>query len=399
MKLSNHPIWNGIKPYKKSAHLARFFLAKQYARLIPSDKFIGIVGSVGKTTTALACKNVLQEKYLTISTLETNANTPNLDPIFNLPMTILRVRPKIEKVILEMGIEHPGEMDIYLSLVKPKTAIVTRLTHEHTEYFGSLESAIENEVRIVKTLPDDGIAILNWDDINCRKVAEETSAKVIFYGSDQKHCHVWVSNKRIEDYETVFELNYGVERIEIKSKLLGFHQIYPIMAAAALGVINNISLTTIKRGIEKIEPAPHRLQVLEGINNSIILDDTYNAQPVAVEEALETLNQVSARRRVVVLGEMRELGEYSEKMHRDIARKVFADKIDIVIAGQGDAQYYVDELIKLGFAENRIFPGLQNPEIVSKLNKMLTKGDVVLIKGSRGVRLDEVVKKVVKGRR
>lgn len=394
--IKKHPIWEGspiwgkVGNFKKNAHLARFFVAKQFAKLFPRQMFVGITGSVGKTLTTKACFEVLSEKYETISTQD------DLDPIFNIPLTILKIRPKIKKVILEMGIEYPGEMDYYLSFVKPATGILTGVSFAHSEFLGSPDEIIIEKSKLIEHLPEGGFAILNYDDVIVRKIAEKTKAQVIYYGLDEGKCDVWAGNIKIKDFKTIFELNYRVERVEIKSSILGVHQIYPLLAAASLGIVNSIPLTTIKKALEKLTLPPHRMNILNGFNGSIIIDDTHNAPFKAVEEALETLNYVPARRRIVVLGEMRELGSFSEKLHRLIAQKIFKDKIDFVILGTGEAKIINDELIKLGFFPEKIYSNLQNPQIVSKLLKILSKGDVVLIKGARATKLDEVVKKIAR---
>lgn len=393
--IKKHPIWKGndlwgtIGPWKKGAHLVRFFIARQFAKFFPRSLFVGVTGTVGKTTTIACCKEVLEQKTACLTT------QANLDPIFNIPITLLKVRKNIGKVLLEMGVEYPGEMDYYLSLVRPATAIVTRVSYQHSQFLGDQEKIASEKAKLVEELPEDGLAILNWDDPLVREMSKKTKANVIFFGSDPKHCHVWIDKIKIEDFKTRFELNVGVERVEIKSNILGLNQVGS-MAATALGVSMNIPLTTIKKGLEQVEPPPHRLQAVHGVNSSIILDDSYNAAPVSVEEALEILNLVSAKKRIVVLGETRELGEFSEQMHRQVARRIYKNKVDAVITAGGDTKYVVDELKKLGFSSQRVHDNLQNPQISAKLSKMLSKGDVVLIKGSRGVRLDEVVKKIMR---
>ncbi len=397
MDISKHPIWSQVTPYKtkipvfkKPFHLLRFKLARQYAKLFSNEAFIGITGSVGKTTCVQISREVLSEKYVTISTI------PNLDPILNIPITILKMRPTIKRAILEMGVEYKGDMDFYLSLVRPKTAVVTQIYFAHSEFLGSIEEIVEEKGKLVEQLPEDGIAILNWDDPNSRKLAEKTKARIVFFGKDKKNCTIWADNIVIENFQTIFELNCGVERVQVVYKLLGEHQIYPALAAAALGLAHGVPLIRIKNALERVEPSEHRLQAVSGHNGSVILDDTYNSSPIAVEGAIDTLMKIPARRRILVLGEMRELGKYSEKLHRQIAQKIYQEKIDLVLLGGGDAKYIADELRSLGFLDDRIEQDLQNSQIVSRLLKMLSKGDICLIKGSRAIRLDEVVKRVMK---
>ena len=142
MYIASHPIWKNTTPYKtkisaykKPFHIARIYMAKQYAKLFPRSMFIGITGSVGKTTTATAAAFVLSQKFSVVRTKS------NLDTILNLPLTIFKINPKVKRVILELGIEYPGEMDFYLSLIKPATAIVTTISYQHTEYLNSLKES------------------------------------------------------------------------------------------------------------------------------------------------------------------------------------------------------------------------------------------------------------------
>lgn len=395
--ITTHPIWDQttvyktrIPAYKKPLHLLRIYLARQYAKLYSKNVFIGITGSVGKTTCVQASVAVLSQKFKTLATI------PNLDPILNIPKTLLKLTPQIKKVVLEMGIEYIGEMDFYLSLVKPSTVVVTKISYAHSEFLGDLDQILQEKGKLVKQLDVSGVAILNFDDAISKKLAKECKGSIVYFGTDPQNCIVWAGNIKIEDFKTTFELNLGVERVKVNLQLLGVHQVYPVLAAAALGVVNDIPLTKIKLALESLQPSEHRMQIHSGPNGSVILDDTYNSSPAALDAAIDTLLQVSARRRVLVLGEMRELGKYSENLHRQVAQRIFKEKIDLCFLGQGDAQIMADELKSLGFWEERLSYNLQNSQIVGKLLKTLGKGDVCLIKGSRAVRLDEVVKRITK---
>ncbi|MDD5415811.1 MAG: UDP-N-acetylmuramoyl-tripeptide--D-alanyl-D-alanine ligase [Candidatus Daviesbacteria bacterium] len=397
MDIAKHPIWDQVTPYKtkisafkKPFHLFRIYLAKQYARLYKPETFIGVTGSVGKTTCVEVAKAVLSQKYKTIST------KPNLDPVLNIPSTILRMNPAIQKVILEMGVEYKNEMDFYLSLVKPKIVVITKIAYAHSEYLGGIDGILEEKGKLVASLTPDGVAILNYDDPNCRKLAENCDGTVFYYGMDSKNCTVWAGNPKIENFATTFELNLGVERVKVNFQLLGLHQVYSALAGALLGVVSGIPLTKIKLALESIKPSEHRLQAVQGPGNSILLDDTYNCSPSALEASIDALLAVPARRRIVVLGEMRELGPYSEKLHRAVAQKIYKEKLDFVFLGQGDTEFIADELKSLGFREDRLESNLGNSDLVSKLLRILEKGDVCLIKGSRAVRLDEVVRRIAK---
>ncbi len=397
MDIYDHPIWKQTTPYKtkisafkKPFHLFRIYLAKQYVKLFPKKTFIGVTGSVGKTSTIQSAVAVLSQKFNTIST------KPDLDPILNIPDTLLQMSPAVKRVVLEMGIEYKGELDFYLSLIKPQTVIFTKIAYAHSQFLGGLKEIIEEKGKLIEQLEEDGVAILNFDDPISQELAKKCKGSVVYYGTDVQNCTVWAGNIKIENFQTVFELNLGVERVKVYFELLGSHQIYSALAAAALGVVNNIPLTKIKLALESVKPSNHRMQVLTGPNGSFILDDTYNSSPAALDAAIDTLLEVNARRRFLVLGEMKELGEYSEKLHRQVAQRIYKEKLDFVFLGQGDTQIIEDELKGLGYWEERVEGNLQNSQIVSRLLKNLGKGDVVLIKGSRAVRLDEVVKRIAK---
>lgn len=372
-----------IPIYKKPLHLLQIYLAKQYAKLYPKDMFVGICGSVGKTTCAKACLAVLSQKFKTIS------SKSNLDSTFNIPNTLLKVNPTIKKVILEMDVEYKGEMDFYLSLIKPMTVIITKIAYAHSEYLGDLDEIIES-------LPPEGVAILNFDDLNSKKLAARCKANILYFGTDNKNCTVWAGNIKIEDFKTSFELNLGVERVRVNLQLLGSHLVYSALAAATLGVSVDIPLTKIKLALESIQPEEHRMQPILGPNGSVILDDTYNSSPEAFGAAIDTLLQIPARRKILVLGEMKELGKNSEKLHREVAQRIYKEKLDLVLLGQGDTVFIAEELKELGFLEERLETNLANSQIVSRLLVSLGKGDICLIKASRAVRLDEVVKRVAK---
>jgi len=307
-----------MKPF----NFLRIYLARQYAKLYPSEMFIGVTGSVGKTTAVLACSAVLSRKYKTLST------KPNTDPISNVPSTLLRLNPSIKKVILEMGIEHKGEMDFYLSLVRPKISVLTRIAYAHNETLGSINEVLQEKGKLIESLDKDGIALLNWDDPNSKKLALNCKGTVLYYGMDPENCTIWAGNPKIENFATTFELNLGVERVKVNFQLLGLHQVYPALAASLLGVVHGIPLTKIKLALESIESSEYCLQAISGPNGSILLDDTYNSSPSELDGAIDTLLQIPARRRILVLGAMKELGLYSEQLHRLIAQRIYKEKLD-----------------------------------------------------------------------
>lgn len=367
----------------------KHYLARYYAKFYSQEMFVGITGSTGKTVCVAFGKAVLSRKYQTISTDDTN----NLS---NIPSTILKITPKIKKVILEMGIEGKDEVDYYLSIIKPKIAIVTNVAYDHNANIGNISSLLQEKRKLLDNLGKDGVAILNWDDPSCRKLADKYQGNVLYFGTDSTKCTIWADHAKIENFATTFELNLGVERVKVNLKMLGFHHIYPALAAALLGVVCGIPLTQIKLALETVESKEHYLQPLLGPNGSVILDDTYESSPNTLDSAIDTLLAVPARRRIIVLGEMKDLASFGEELNKSVAQRIYKEKLDFVFLGQGQIKIIADELQSLGFWEERLEVNLQNSQLVVKLLQILGKGDVCLIKGARSVRLDEVVKRIIK---
>src|SRR3990172_5197997 len=172
----NLDVYREVKTWKKPVHISRTLAAKHYLKLLPNLEIIAITGSVGKTLTQNAILSVLSQKYKTI------VGGENLDPTFRIPKTILSAKPWHQKMILECGVERPGDMDHYLSIINPKIAVVTAITPTHTKYFGDINGVFEEKVKLVKNLSKNSFAVLNADDPNVSKMAEMTKAQVKWYG-------------------------------------------------------------------------------------------------------------------------------------------------------------------------------------------------------------------------
>lgn len=373
-------------PFKRPTFLFKYYLSRQYVKLYSKDKFIAVCGSLGKTTTVRFSQKVLSQKFKTLSTQS------NKDHLVEVTSSLLKINPSYKKIILEFG-GLLGEMDLYSSLIQPKVVIVTNIAPQ-SDRLENPNGVFNETKRLLAQLPTDGIAILNWDDASCKKLSKEINASVIYFGTDPQNCSVWAGNAKIENFKTTFELNFGVERVKVELPLLGIHQIYPALAAAALGVAFGISLTKIKIALESTEGQEHKMQLFSGPNGSFLLDDTYSSSPMELEAAIDTLLQIPARRRILILGEMNNSINYSPEDFRKIAEKIYKEKLDFIYLGTGLIKSVFDELQSLGFWEERVEANLQNSQLVSRLLKTLSKGDVCLIKGSRVVRLDEVVKRV-----
>ncbi len=400
MKLENIQGWKSINPFKKHAYSLKLYMAKQYARLIPASKIIAITGTLGKSTTVALLDSIISQKMV-MSAPGATALQTSLENFLNLADGVFKITPKIEKAILELDPKNVGEVDNLAEFVKFNCLTITHFSELKESFPDESEQQAAAYEELVRMLPGQGTLILNWEDALVRRLSDKYKGRgdVVFFGFDEKNCHVWASNVRIEDLQTVFELNYGVERVEVRSNLLGHHQIIPVLAAASVAINMGFNLISVKKGIEKVNVLPGRMEVVTGLNNAVIIDDTYDGDTKALLEAIKTINLIPARRRILVLGEMAADIKTSEKIHLQIAREIYSNKIDLVLLGSGQAKYIEEELTKLGFIPERMLSGLQNPAIVANLIKILGKGDVVLIKGHPNLRFSEIVKKVSKLRR
>lgn len=380
----NWQVLREIAPFKKPYHLIRQYLAKWWADLF-FPIFIGISGSVGKTTTKEAVTAVLSQEFETLSTKD------NLDPVFNIPQTLLKIRPSTQMVVLELGIEYPNEMNYYLSLIQPDIGILTSLNFTHTEFLTNLDGVIAEKSKLVSNLPKEGWAILNYDDQNVVKLAAKTKAQVQLIGSNSKKCNIYYQNFRQDLKGSKFKLVIGKQSIDISWKLIGRHNVLSALAAVAVGLIYDLPLSKIKKGLETLTPQPHRLNVVSSKKGYVILDDSYNASPIAVKAAIDTLLDLAPnKRKIAVFGEMKELGEYAKKGHQEVAKKILDANLNQIYLAGGETKI-IDTYLKKEKFKSRIYFSADLKKLAHDLKRSLSKNDLVLIKGSRHTHLERIV--------
>ncbi len=351
---------------------------------------IGITGSAGKTSTKDMVTSVLSQAGETMSSYK------NIDPIYNIPTTILRCRPRTRYLVLEMGIEFPGEMDFYLWLAQPRIGVMTNINWTHTEFIGSLNDVIKEKGRLIESLPRRGFAILNIDDPQVRKLKGATKAKIIWYGSNSK---AQIKGKNIsftKDFKTKFTLEIEGEKQEVELSLLGQHFVSLALAAAAVGHINGMDIKLIKKGLEKVSPQPHRMIPLRLKNGTILIDDSYNANPIAVMGAIHLVSNIGKKRRkILVLGEMKELGRYEEKGHREVGKFAVEKGIGFIITLGSATRFVIDEALKGGIKKNSTFVAEDKEELLMKVKSVIKPEDIILVKGSRSLAMEEIVEELI----
>ena len=348
---------------------------------------VAITGSNGKTTT----------KELTAGVLGTRWEVLRPERSFNnqwgLPLTLLRLAPEHQATVLEIGTNARGEIAALTALASPTVGVVTTVAAVHTEFLGSLDGVREEKAGLVRALPADGVAVLNADDPRVAGMAGDTRARVVTYGRAAT-AHVRAVGDVLDDEEGLtLTLETGGERQPVTLALAGRHNVGNILAAAAVGVALGFPLGEIVLGLAGVRPVAGRC-VWRRAGDVTILDDTYNASPVSMRAALDTVaTHRRGRRLIVVLGDMLELGSIGDDAHREVGRQVAALPADELI-GVGRAMTLAVEAARAaGLAEARHLTTFE--DTVAHLLKRLTAGDLVLVKGSRGMRMERVVDALV----
>jgi UDP-N-acetylmuramoyl-tripeptide--D-alanyl-D-alanine ligase len=349
---------------------------------------VGITGSVGKTTTKEIVANVLEQRYTT------HRNEGNLNNEIGLPLTLLKLTPQVQRIVLEMGMYDLGEIASLCRLAKPRIGIVTNVGPTHLERLGSIERIAQAKSELVQALPSadaGGVAILNADDPLVRAMASRTSARVFTYGLDESS-DLWADEISSEGLEGIrFRFNYRKEVLHVHLPMLGRHSVHTALRAAAAGLVEGLSWTEILAGMQH-QRGQLRLMVVSGLRGTMVIDDTYNASPVSMLAALNLLQDIvnDSHRAVVVLGEMLELGSYEEEGHRLVGGRAAQVAAKLVTVGSR-ARWIAEEALAAGMKSTDVHPAANNNDAIAVLLGLIQPGDIVLVKGSRGLAMESIV--------
>jgi len=341
---------------------------------------IGVTGSVGKTTTKEIAAFVLSQRYRVIK------NDANYNNEIGLPLTLLKMTPRHERAVLEMGMYAPGEIRSLCELARPRAGVVMNVGPVHLERAGSIEAIAAAKAEIVEALPADGFAVLNGDDPRVRAMASKTKARAVLFGTSTD-CGVRGSDLESKGLEGIsFMLEYGGESLRVRTRLPGRHLLPNALAAAAVALVEGMKLDEVAQALA-VARIPLRLHVYRGRNDSTILDDTYNASPASMLAALELLADLPGRR-IAVLGDMRELGAEEEEGHRVVGRE--AARVAQVIYAVGELGHLIGEEAKrAGHPAVSLWPSKE--DAAKQLVSELQVGDVVLLKASRAMALETIL--------
>lgn len=367
-------------------------------RTRPDLHTIGITGSIGKTSTKELVAAVMRRRYRTLY------SQGNLNSEQGLPLTLLGLDFGDECAVLEMGMYALGEIATLCRLGRPRVGIVTNVGPVHLERLGSLENIARAKSELPRALPsadDGGVAILNWDDEHVRAMADVTKARVFRYGLTPES-DLWaeeISSAGMEGIRFRFHQRLPSGRIEslhVRVPLLGRHSVHTALRAAAAGLVFGLEWDEIIPGMQSM-PGQLRLVTAPGINGSTVLDDTYNAAPestIAALNLLADLTPAEGGRRIAVLGDMLELGEYSEEGHKLVGRRA-ADVVDLLVTVGPRGRSIGEEAAAAGYNPSALHLFPTDDDAVAFLHTELRPNDIVLVKGSRAVGMETVVTRIV----
>jgi UDP-N-acetylmuramoyl-tripeptide--D-alanyl-D-alanine ligase len=358
--------------------LARFWRAKFELRVI------GITGSVGKSTTKELVADVLSRRFKTIR------SPGNLNNEIGLPLSLMSLTDEHEYAVLEMGFYVPGEITELCSIARPQVGVLTNISQVHLERAGSMEAIVQGKGELVEALPPapEGVAILNYDDPRVLGLQGRTKARIFTYGLSPE-ADVWaneVEGLGLEGIRCV--VHYGDDHIHLRVPLLGRHSVHTVLRAAAVGLAEGLTWQEIAGGLQDTH-SQLRLMAVRGPGGALLLDDTYNAAPTSVIAALNLLEDLEGRR-IAVLGDMLELGEYEQRGHRMVGGRAAQVADQLITVGER-AHWIAEEARASGMSDEAVVEFEDGNQVTEYLRDRIGKGDVVLVKGSRGMQLDRVV--------
>jgi UDP-N-acetylmuramoyl-tripeptide--D-alanyl-D-alanine ligase len=358
-------------------------VAKHWRRKL-NIRVIGITGSVGKSTTKELVTSVLQQRYRTLK------NPGNLNNEIGLPLTVWRLSEGHDRAVLEMGFYVPGEIEFLCDIAKPQVGVITNIGTVHAERAGSQETIARGKAELVESLPPgpEGVAILNYNDPLVRDMAQVTNARVFFYGLDPE-ADLWADHIEGLGLDGIrFRLHYQGETIHLKVPMIGRHSVHTALRAAAVGLVEGLSWQEITNGLHEGH-MQLRLMAVRSKKDALLLDDTYNASPKSMLAALNLLDELEGRK-IAVLGDMLELGRYEHQGHEKVGIRA-AEVADILMTVGTLGKIMAESALQSGMREEQVYVFEDSDQVIKFLEEFLQAKDVVLVKGSHGMRMDRIV--------
>jgi len=348
-------------------------------------RFVGVTGSVGKTTT----KEFIRKAFDRF--LKTRATEGNLNNLIGVPKTISEVEEDDEAVILELGVDRPGEMQRLVRMAKPDVGVVTAITETHLERLGSMQGVFEEKSRLLRCLPEEGLAVVPEDSPFREDLIAVSRAPAVTFGTIYGADFLAVQPNLTTNGCYGFQLQTPSGEGEVQLHVPGFHQVEAATAAAAVAVSCGLPLEGVIEGLQSFAGLPGRCEIVELEKGITLIADHYNANPVSMTAAQRLIETFIERRRVFVAGEMWDLGERSGEFHEMVGGRLGSGSIALLVAVGPKTQRLVRGAKDAGFPHRSIRWFDTTEAAAEELPWLLEPGDVVLVKGSRGMKLEKVV--------
>lgn len=357
----------------------------RYYRNQFSVPFIAITGSVGKTTTKDMIACVLEQKY---HVLKTKGNFNNE---IGLPLTVFGLDSTHDIGVTEMGMSGFGEISRLVSIVSPKTAVITNIGQSHIEKLGSQQNILKAKMEVFEAFDENSLAILNGDDPLLFGLRGKLKFRTFYYGIFNQECDLLARDIVYHGEQgSSFRVNIGGQDRMMNVPVMGEHNIYNALAAIAIAMEYKIDFDGIVNGIMSFRPGKMRMNLLE-VNGIKIINDCYNASPASMKAAIGILKQLENRSRTIaVLGDMLEMGDWAPEAHKKVGENVVDQKVDYLITVGHYGKEIAVGAVKAGMPSENVYHFHSNKEVICFLQDFLKPQDAVLIKGSRGMKMEEI---------
>ena len=358
--------------------------ATEYRCSIEGLTVIGLTGSVGKTTTKEMVACVMEQKGETLKT------EGNLNNEIGVPRTLFRLEKTTRNAVIEMGMDGAGQITVLTKCARPDCAIITNVGVSHIENLGSREGILQAKLEILQGLKKGATLFLNGDN-DMLSTVKNDDYKIVFFGIENKNCDVLAEEIKEIGLTTEFVAVKGDIRQKITIPTVGIHNVYDALTAFAVGLEYEISPEDIAKGLQNYVPSGMRQRIRE-VNGITVIEDCYNASPDSQKAGLNSLCKIAKGRKIAVLGDMLELGSYSETAHRNVGRYAAECNVDALYTYGKQSEFMADTARAEGLSE--VFSFTDKAELTEALISEIKEGDTLLFKASRGMKLEEVFQKI-----
>lgn len=364
--------------------LALQAIAGNYRKLFGDIKVVGITGSVGKTTTKEMCSSVLSKGLYTLKT------QGNLNNDIGLPFTVMGLNYSHQAAVLEMGANHFGEISRLTKVAMPDIAVITAIGQAHMEFFKSKDGVRKAKLEIIEGLKPGGTLVLNGDDPMLWELKGNLDVNTLYCGIHNPECDIFAEVLERNSESISFTVK-SIPEISFRIPCGGIHNLQNALLAVAVGQLAGCSAQQIRDGLESFANTGERQKILKFSNGVTVISDCYNAGPDSMRAALNVLGEAECRgRKIAVLGDMLELGEHSADAHFEVG-SLAASKADLIFAAGNWAGSVKNGAAEKGFSKENIYIFKTVPELAHELKEKLNSGDMLLVKGSRGMRMEQIV--------